>query len=162
MVLVLSYKNDLLGKMICDVSQNQFIRFVERHRCFPVKQELQTFYTSLTLGGVWTEQQSKVRQTGIYNGTLYGKLISKTVGKDSLSEGPEYFLIPTGQYSTWKEILVRKKVHMWQNDPELHPHLNENVSIMGEIIQTKDRITMDYSGISREPFQLFPCNSEPE
>ena len=42
------------------------------------------------------------------------------------------------------KILVRKQVHLWQNDPVLHKFIDKKVLILGEIIETKSNITVDY------------------
>jgi len=39
---------------------------------------------------------------------------------------------------------VRKKTHLWENDPVLHKFLDKKVEILGEIIETKSTITVDY------------------
>jgi hypothetical protein len=44
----------------------------------------------------------------------------------------------------WSKILVRKKTHMWEKDPELHKFLDKKVLITGDIIETKKTITVDY------------------
>lgn len=37
-----------------------------------------------------------------------------------------------------------KKTHLWQNDPVLHKYIDKKVLILGEIIETKSTITVDY------------------
>lgn len=81
---------------------------------------------------------------GFLKDSIKGKLISKVIGEGSLSEGPEYFIVPLEKYAKWGEILVRKKCHMWQSDPILHPCIGKLVSIEADIIETKDSITADY------------------
>ena len=81
---------------------------------------------------------------GFYTSTVSGKLNSRQRGVGTLSEGPEYFLIPAGKYAHWGEILIRKKVRSWQSDPSLHPFVNLQVEIKAEITETKDTITIDY------------------
>lgn len=88
---------------------------------------------------------------GIYHDTIWGKLIAKQEGEGSMSDGPVYSVIPMDKYSRWGKIRVRKKVHLWQEDPQLHPYVNEIVSIYGEIIETKDTITMEYSRVEKKP-----------
>jgi len=39
---------------------------------------------------------------------------------------------------------VRKKSHLWQNDQILHKFIDQKVLILGEIIETKSTITVDY------------------
>ncbi|MFX1571255.1 MAG: hypothetical protein ACFFB0_00740 [Promethearchaeota archaeon] len=74
-------------------------------------------------------------------GTLYAVI----KGKGTRSEGPEYFITPLDDYkSRWTEVLVRKKTHMWEKDPVLHNFLNQKVLIIGDIIETKHTITIDY------------------
>jgi len=78
-------------------------------------------------------------------GEISGVLFAKIVGKGSRSEGPKYYIKPLDEYKTkWSEILVRKKTHMWENDPELHKFLDKEVLITGDIIETKSTITVDY------------------
>ncbi|MFX0036104.1 MAG: hypothetical protein ACFE9I_10745 [Candidatus Hermodarchaeota archaeon] len=36
---------------------------------------------------------------------------------------------------------------MWESDPELHKYLDKKVAIIGDIIETKSTITVDYSKI---------------
>jgi len=77
-----------------------------------------------------------------------GILISKVVGRDSRSEGPEYWIQPTDSYKErWEEILVRKQTKMWQPDPALHDFVGKKVVIHGEVIETKTTITIDYRTI---------------
>jgi hypothetical protein len=81
-------------------------------------------------------------------GEIRGILFAITAGKGSRSEGPKYFIKPLDDYKNrWSEILVRKKAHMWENDPELHKFLDTEVLINGEIIETKSTITVDYSNV---------------
>ena len=66
-------------------------------------------------------------------------------GVGSLSEGPEYWIVPIDDYKNrWEEIIVRKKGMMWQKDPVLHPLIGKTVLIRGDIIETKSTITVDY------------------
>ena len=75
---------------------------------------------------------------------IRGKLIAKTVGVGTKSEGPEYWIHPIDEYKErWDVILVRKTVHMWQDDPLLHGLIDKMVVIRGEIIETKSTITVD-------------------
>ena len=75
---------------------------------------------------------------------IKGKLIAKTVGEGSLSEGPKYWIQPIDEYKNrWDEILVRKTVNLWENDPLLHDLIDKMVIIRGEVIETKSTITMD-------------------
>ena len=76
---------------------------------------------------------------------IRGILFSVIVGKGSRSEGPKYYIRPIDEYKNrWSEILVRKKTHLWENDPGLHKYLDKKVLILGEIIETKSTITVDY------------------
>jgi len=84
---------------------------------------------------------------GVIKGIITGKLISRVSAVGTLSEGPIYFILPTGEYSKWKEILVRKKEMRWMKDPILHELVGEIISIKGEIIETKDTITIDYDEV---------------
>ncbi|TKJ21120.1 MAG: hypothetical protein CEE43_10600 [Promethearchaeota archaeon Loki_b32] len=81
---------------------------------------------------------------------IRGTLFAIIKGKGTRSEGPEYFINPLHDYKDrWSEILVRKKTHMWEKDPELHKFLNKKVLIIGEIIETKSTITVDYSKVKQ-------------
>lgn len=76
---------------------------------------------------------------------IRGILFAIVKGKGTRSEGPEYFIKPIDDYKNrWSEILVRKKTHMWEKDPELHEFLDKKVLITGDIIETKSTITVDY------------------
>ena len=79
---------------------------------------------------------------------IRGILCAKIEGKGTRSEGPTYFIKPLDDYKNrWTEVLVRKKTHMWEEDPELHRFLEKKVKIFGEIIETKSTITVDYSKV---------------
>jgi len=76
---------------------------------------------------------------------ITGILYTKTAGVGTLSEGPKYFIKPLDNYANrWSEILVRKKTHLWENDLVLHKFIDKKVLILGEIIETKSTITVDY------------------
>jgi len=76
---------------------------------------------------------------------ITGILYAKTAGVGTLSEGPTYFIKPLDDYANrWSEIIVRKKTHLWENDPVLHKFIDKKVLILGEIIETKSTITVDY------------------
>ena len=76
---------------------------------------------------------------------ITGILYAKTAGAGTLSEGPKYFIKPLDDYvNRWSEILVRKKTHLWEKDPVLHKFIDKKVLILGEIIETKSTITVDY------------------
>jgi len=76
---------------------------------------------------------------------IRGILFAIIKGKGTKSEGPEYFIKPIDDYKNrWSEILVRKKTYLWEKDPELHEFLDKKVLIIGEIIETKSTITVDY------------------
>ena len=73
-----------------------------------------------------------------------GRLKVKIVGKGTRSKGPEYWIEPIDEYKhRWNEILVRKTVQLWQDDPLLHPLVGKMVRIHGEVIETKSTITID-------------------
>jgi len=79
---------------------------------------------------------------------IRGILFAIIEGKGTRSEGPTYFIRPLDEYKNrWSEILVRKKTHMWEKDPELHKYLDKKVLITGDIIETKSTITVDYFNI---------------
>ena len=76
---------------------------------------------------------------------ISGILTAEIVAKGTLSEGPKYYLQPLDDYANrWSKILVRKKTHLWENDPVLHKYIDKKVLILGEIIETKGTITVDY------------------
>ena len=78
-------------------------------------------------------------------GEIRGILFAMIQGKGTRSEGPTYFIKPLDDYKNrWTEVLVRKKTHMWEKDPELHKFLDKKVMITGDIIETKSTITVDY------------------
>ncbi len=79
---------------------------------------------------------------------ISGILFAEIAGKGTRSEGPKYFLQPLDDYAKrWSKILVRKKTHLWENDPVLHKFIDKKVLIIGEIIETKSTITVDYESI---------------
>jgi hypothetical protein len=79
---------------------------------------------------------------------ITGILSAKTAGVGTLSEGPTYFIKPLDDYANrWSKILVRKKSHLWENDPVLHKFIDKKVLILGEIIETKSTITVDYESV---------------
>ena len=84
---------------------------------------------------------------GIIKGTITGKLISRVDAVGTKSEGPKYFLLPTGEFKKWREIPVRKKTMRWMKDRILHDLVGEIITINGEIIETKDTITIDYDEV---------------
>jgi len=76
---------------------------------------------------------------------ISGMLFAEIAGKGTKSEGPIYYLQPLDDYANrWSKILVRKKTHLWENDPVLHKFIDNKVLILGEIIETKSTITVDY------------------
>jgi hypothetical protein len=76
---------------------------------------------------------------------IRGILSADIVGKGTMSEGPKYYLQPLDDYaSRWSKILVRKKVHLWEDDQALHKYIGKKILILGEIIETKSTITVDY------------------
>ena len=86
---------------------------------------------------------------GIIKGSITGKLVSRVAAVGTKSEGPKsegpiYFLLPTGEFKKWREIPVRKKTMRWMKDRNLHGLVGEIITINGEIIETKDTITIDY------------------
>ncbi|MEE9377394.1 MAG: hypothetical protein V3V33_05085 [Candidatus Lokiarchaeia archaeon] len=81
---------------------------------------------------------------------IRGTLFAIIKGKGTLSEGPVYFIKPIDDYKNrWSEILVRKKTPLWEKDPGLHEFLDKKVLILGEIIETKSTITVDYSKVKQ-------------
>ncbi len=86
---------------------------------------------------------------GIIRREIKGILISKLQAIGTKSQGPSYFLQPIDDYADrWNEILIRKKTHLWQVDPELDKFVGKKVIIFGEIIETKKTITVDYEFIT--------------
>ncbi len=76
---------------------------------------------------------------------ISGILTAEIVAKGTKSEGPKYYLQPLDDYAKrWAKILVWKKTHLWENDPVLHKYIDKKVLILGEIIETKSTITVDY------------------
>lgn len=61
----------------------------------------------------------------IFDGYLFAKL--DCIG--SKSEGPKYFL----QHFDYKQDVVIKQVHLWEEDPGLHRFLNKKVMIEGTL-----------------------------
>ena len=41
-------------------------------------------------------------------------------------------------------MLIRKKTQLWEEDPNLHKFLDKKILIIGDIIETKHTITVDY------------------
>lgn len=81
---------------------------------------------------------------------IKGILFAKIEEKGSLSEGPIYFIKPLDDYKTrWSKILLRKKTKLWEKDPQLHEFLDEKVVIIGDIIETKRTIIIDYSEVKQ-------------
>lgn len=79
---------------------------------------------------------------------IRGTLFAEVVGKGTLSEGPKYWIKPSDDYKNrWSEVLVRKTVHLWEEDPVLHEFLDKKVVIYDDIIETKSTITVDYSEV---------------
>jgi hypothetical protein len=64
--------------------------------------------------------------------TFHGYLFSKLTAIGSKSEGPQYYL----QQPDYHELVVRKKVALWEKDPQLHPHLDSKVVIEGDLTST--------------------------
>ena len=82
---------------------------------------------------------------------IRGILYSIIRRKGTRSEGPEYYIKPLDDYKKrWSEVLIRKKTHLWEKDPELHKFIDKKVIITGDIIETKSTITIDYSKIEIE------------
>ncbi|MHA1234024.1 MAG: hypothetical protein ACTSQL_02935 [Promethearchaeota archaeon] len=76
---------------------------------------------------------------------ITGILSVKIARIGTLSEGPDYYIKPLDDYANrWSEILVWNKTHLWENDPGLHKFIDKKVEILGEIIETKSTITIDY------------------
>ena len=76
--------------------------------------------------------------------SISGKLISKKTAEGTLSAGVLYFILPNDTYKTrYAEVSVRKKTRLWQDDPQLHPFIDKMVKIKGDVIETKNTITVD-------------------
>ncbi len=86
---------------------------------------------------------------GVYKGRIVGKIISKEERIGTRSAGPEYYLKAEGNYSHWGDIHLRKKTLIWQSDPILHKFIGKQVEIYAEIIETKDKITIEYIEIKK-------------
>jgi len=96
---------------------------------------------------------------GIYQGEITGKLISRQSGIGTKSEGPEYFICPTDKYEKWGEILIWTNVMLWMKDPVLHELVDEEITVQGEIIETKDTISLQYTGVIHKGKQI-PAHQE--
>jgi hypothetical protein len=96
---------------------------------------------------------------GIYQGEITGTLISRQSGVGTLSEGPVYFICPTDQYAKWGEIQIWTKVMRWMKDPVLHGLIGEEITLKGEITETKDTITLEYTGVLYKG-KLIPAHQE--
>jgi hypothetical protein len=81
---------------------------------------------------------------GIYQGKITGKLIIKLANVGTKSEGPSYFIVPINEYAKWDGIHICKPVHLWEADPVLEKYRDQTITVMGEITETKDTITIDY------------------
>ena len=79
--------------------------------------------------------------------TFDGYLFSKLDNIWSKNEGPKYFL----QQFDYKEIVVIKQVHPWEEDPNLHKFLDKKVTIEGEL---------SYSGIVYEKIMDYVHRKE--
>ncbi len=76
---------------------------------------------------------------------IKGILLAEIVGKGTRSEGPKYYIKPIDDYANrWENILVRKKTQLWEIDPVLNKFIDKKVLVLGEIIETKSTITVDY------------------
>ncbi|MHA2182124.1 MAG: hypothetical protein ACXAAH_11955 [Promethearchaeota archaeon] len=81
---------------------------------------------------------------------IRGILFAVLKRKGTKSEGPEYYIKPIDDYQNrWSEITIWKKNHRWEKDPVLHEFLDKKVLIIGEIIETKSTITVEYSEVKR-------------
>ena len=81
---------------------------------------------------------------------ISGILSAEIVAKGTISEGPEYYIEPVDDYAKrWSKILVRKQVMLWQNDPVLHKLIGKKILILGEVIETKSTITVDYEFVEK-------------
>ena len=96
---------------------------------------------------------------GIYHGEITGKLISRQSGVGTLSEGPVYFICPTDKYAKWVEIQIWTKVMRWMKDPVLHELIGEQVTIQGEITETRTTITIEYTGVIHKE-KFIPAHKE--
>ena len=96
---------------------------------------------------------------GIYQGEITGKLTSYQSGVGTLSEGPVYVICPTDKYEKWGEITIWTKVMRWMKDPVLHELIGEEITVQGEITETKDTITIEYTGVIYKG-KLIPAHQE--
>ncbi|MCY3413140.1 MAG: hypothetical protein INQ03_15990 [Candidatus Heimdallarchaeota archaeon] len=96
---------------------------------------------------------------GIYTGTIRGTIISRQARVGSRSEGPDYFILPNDEYKTWGEIKIRKKIMKWMKDPVLHNLIGEVVSLTGEIVETKDTITIEFTEVEHEG-KIIPASQK--
>ncbi len=78
-------------------------------------------------------------------GTINGHLTVQMERVGTRSEGPEYYIEPTDEYSKrWDRIHVRKQSHRWEEDSNLQNLVNKEVEIIADIIETRTSITIDY------------------
>ncbi len=96
---------------------------------------------------------------GIYKGKIKGIIGTCQSAEGTLSEGPIYFLKPTDHFKKWNEISIRTRVMRWMQDPLLDKFIKKEVILEGEIIETKDTISIDYTGVNYQD-QYFPVHTE--
>jgi hypothetical protein len=84
---------------------------------------------------------------GIYNGKIKGILRLRQTAIGTRSEGPAYFINPIDEYKKWNEIPIRKCVLRWMKDPVLDNLIDKEIVIEGEITETKDTISIEYTQV---------------
>ena len=91
--------------------------------------------------------------------TYSGLLIAKKERIGTRSEGPEYYLkLKEPNDFGQSEIAIRKEVQLWQEDPNLHQFLGQNVELKGEPIYSKHvkfEGTFKSEGIIYKEIKLF-------
>jgi hypothetical protein len=111
--------------------------FHGKMRCSTLKFNL--IYTQLEYGEIITMQPKK---------EIIGVLKSIQVNEGSRSAGPKYYLSPKDDDKERRgDVLIRKQTKLWESDPNLEPYVGKSVKIIGEIIETKSSITVDYEKI---------------
>ena len=67
-----------------------------------------------------------------------GMLISKRDRIGTRSEGPEYYIkLEEPNEFGQIELSIRKKAHLWEEDPVLQRHVGNKVQLKGEPVFTK-------------------------
>jgi hypothetical protein len=87
---------------------------------------------------------------GVFQGKISGSISSRIGAQGTKSEGPIYFLRPNDEHTKFEEVPIIKPVHLWEKDMFLEEYLGKTVTLVGEITETKDTISIEYSEIIYE------------